>query len=142
MHILTLEVYLLVVITTRWLAKLVVDLERKQKKVQTVVKQYYENYHTLVLSLQILFWWQTSSTKRFANASSQNCNCDHNKPHNHFFVIYICLVTQYFSTLKVLIMHEATKYASWHNRKYWQEKMKFQCLEQKSNRKHYKSIGI
>ena len=112
-----------------------------EKKVQTVVKQYYENYHTLVLSLQILFWWQTSSTKRFANASSQNCNCDHNKPHNHFFVIYICLVTQYFSTLKVLIMHKATKYASWHNRKYWQEKMKFQCLEEKSNRKNDKSIG-
>ena len=122
---LTLEVYLLVVITTRWLAKLVVDLERKQKKVQTVVKQYYENYHTLVLSLQILFWWQTSSTKRFANASSLNCNCDYNKPHNHFFVIYICLVTQYFFTLKVLIMHTATKYASWHNRKYWQEKWRF-----------------
>ena len=99
------------------------ETEKSANSRQTILRKL--PYLSSFPSNFILFWWQTSSTKRFANASSLNCNCDYNKPHNHFFVIYICLVTQYFFTLKVLIMHTATKYASWHNRKYWQEKWRF-----------------
>ena len=99
------------------------ETEKSANSRQTILRKL--PYLSSFPSNFILFWWQTSSTKRFANASSLNCNCDYNKPHNHFFVIYICLVTQYFFTLKVLIMHTVTKYASWHNRKYLQEKWRF-----------------
>ena len=75
------------------------ETEKSANSRQTILRKL--PYLSSFPSNFILFWWQTSSTKRFANASSLNCTCDYNKPHNHFFVIYICLVTQYFSTLKV-----------------------------------------